>query len=104
MINPIIINAHHVSYLLSYHIRNVNQCQFHPITLLFSCSRSQGLRKQRTDILDMLYKAVEYTPRSFFDVCINSAMAMALPLQAAFYVPPSSTLPIPIKVKKNAGF
>ena len=52
----------------------------------------------------MLYKAVDYIPRSFFDARINSATAMALPLQAAFYVPPSSTLPIPIKVKKNTGF
>lgn len=89
-----------VSNMLSYHLRNINQRQYHQIPLLFPCTRTQGLLKQRTGTLDMLYKAMDYIPRSFDGARINTATAMILPLQAAFYVPPSSTLAVPHKVKQ----
>lgn len=94
------IDSHPVSYLLSYHLHNVNQSQYHQIPLLFPCSRTQGLKKQRTGTLGMLYKAVDFLLRSFADVRINTATAMILPLQAIFYVSPTSTLSVPVKVKK----
>ncbi|CEP09128.1 hypothetical protein [Parasitella parasitica] len=50
------------------------------IHLLFPCSRSQGLKKQRTGTLDMLYRAVDLLPRSFAQTQINTATAMVLPL------------------------
>ena len=93
------IDAHPVSNLLSLHIRNINQCEFHSIPLLFPCSRSQGLRKQRSGPVDMLYKAVDMFPRSFDVARLNAATALVLPLQAAFYVPASSTLSLLLRVK-----
>ncbi|KAK4519269.1 uncharacterized protein ATC70_009501 [Mucor velutinosus] len=94
------IDAHPVSSLLSHHIRNVNNCQFHQIPLLFPSSRSQGLLKQRTGTVDMIYRAVDYLPRSFGSARINTATAMALPLQAAVFVPPSSSFVLPLRVKE----
>lgn len=81
------IDSHPVSYLLSFHIRNVNACQYHYIPLLFPISRSQGLKKQRTNIVDMLYNAVDLLPHSFHAARLSTATAMVLSLQAAFYVP-----------------
>ncbi|KAK4513850.1 uncharacterized protein ATC70_005856 [Mucor velutinosus] len=95
-----VIDSHPVSYLLSYHIRNVNGYPHHQIPLLFpSARRTKGLKKQRTGTVDMLYRAVDYLPKSFDAAPINTATAMTLPLQAAFYVPPSSSLVVPLKVK-----
>ncbi|KAK4518737.1 uncharacterized protein ATC70_008959 [Mucor velutinosus] len=96
-----VIDSHPVSYLLSYHIRNVNGYPHHQIPLLFpSARRTKGLKKQRTGTVDMLYRTVDYLPKLFDAAPINSATAMALPLQAAFYVPPSSSLVVPLKVKE----
>ncbi|KAK4510370.1 Vacuolar protein sorting-associated protein 70 [Mucor velutinosus] len=96
-----VIDAHPVSYLLSYHLRNKNGYQYHHIPLLFpSARRNQGLKTQRTGTVDMLYRAVDYLPKSYDAARINTATAMAaLPLQAAFYVPPSSSLVVPRRVK-----
>ena len=96
-----VIDSHPVSYLLSFHIRNVNSSQYHQIPLLFPSSRSQELKKQRIGTIDMLYRAIDYLPRSFDTARINTATAMVLPLQAAFYIPPSSTISVPLKVKKK---
>lgn len=93
------IDSHPVSNLLSYHLRNVNGCQYHRIPLLFSPSRSQGLKKQRIGTVDMLYCAVDRLPRSYADALLNPATAMILPLQAAFYVPLSSSFAVPNRVK-----
>lgn len=49
----------------------------------------------------MIYRAVDYLPKSFDNVRINVATAMVLPLQAAFYVPSSSTFVFPLKVKET---
>jgi hypothetical protein len=95
-----IIDSHPVSCLLSYHIRNVTNCQFHQIPLLFPSSRTQGLIKQRVGTIDMLYRAIDYLPRSAEASAVNTATAMVLPLQAAFYVPPSSSFVIPLRVKE----
>jgi len=95
-----ILDSHPVSCLLSYHIRNVNNCQYHQIPLLFPSARSQGLHKQRVGTIDMLYRAINYLPRSFDAAAINTATAMVLPLQAAFFVPPSSSFVIPLRVKE----
>lgn len=94
------IDSHPVSYLLSFYLRTVNNCQYHQIPLLFPVSRTQGLEKQRTGTVDMLYRAVDYLPRTFDKARINPATAMVLPLQAVFYVPPSSTLKVPHKIKQ----
>ncbi|KAK4512396.1 uncharacterized protein ATC70_003095 [Mucor velutinosus] len=94
------IDSHPVSCLLSYHIRNVNNCLYHHLPLLFPSSRSQGLNKQRIGSIDMLYRTVDYLPRSFGAAAINTATAMALPLQATFYVPSSSLFVIPLRVKE----
>ncbi|EPB89766.1 hypothetical protein HMPREF1544_03429 [Mucor circinelloides 1006PhL] len=48
----------------------------------------------------MLYRAVDYLPHSFSAAAINAATAMVLPLQAAFFVPPSSSFVIPLRVKE----
>ncbi|OAC98760.1 hypothetical protein MUCCIDRAFT_115001 [Mucor lusitanicus CBS 277.49] len=95
-----ILDAHPVSCLLSYHIRNVTGCQHHQIPLLFPSARSQGLMKQRVGTIDMLYRAIDYLPRSPSSTGINTATAMVLPLQAAFFVPPSSSFEIPLRVKE----
>ncbi|KAG2205313.1 hypothetical protein INT46_003801 [Mucor plumbeus] len=47
----------------------------------------------------MLYKAVDMFPRSFDVARLNAATALVLPLQAAFYVPASSTLSLLLRVK-----
>lgn len=88
------IGSHPVSYMFNYHIRNINQSQYHQIPLLFPCSRTQGLRKQRTGTIDMLYKAMDYTPCIFQAAQINPATALVLPLQAVFYVPTTSSLSV----------
>jgi len=94
------IDNHPVFYMLSHHVRNINQCHYHHIPLLFPCSRTQGVRKQRIGTLDMLYRAIDYIPRSFDPAIINPATALTLPLQAAFYAPPSSSMSIPAKIKQ----
>ncbi|KAG2200402.1 hypothetical protein INT46_009582 [Mucor plumbeus] len=48
----------------------------------------------------MLYRAIDYIPRSFDPAIINPATALTLPLQAAFYAPPSSSMSIPAKIKQ----
>jgi hypothetical protein len=99
--NQAVLDAHPVFYLLSYHLRNVNGYSHHQIPLLFpSARRAKGLRKQRTGTVDMLYRTVDYLPKSFDEARINTATAMVLPLQAAFYVPPSSTLLVPLRVQE----
>ncbi|CEP16720.1 hypothetical protein [Parasitella parasitica] len=94
------IDAHPVFYLLSFHIRNVSNCHHHQIPLLFPCSRSQVLKKQRIGTLDMLYGAVDLQPRSFVQTQINTATAMVLPLQASIFVPPTSTMVAPLRTKQ----
>ena len=94
------IDSHPVSSLLSYHIRNVTNCHYHQIPLLFPSSRSQGLMKQRTGTVDLLYRAVDYLPRSFGSARINTATAMVLPLPAAIFVPPGSSFVLPHRVKE----
>ncbi|CEP08908.1 hypothetical protein, partial, partial [Parasitella parasitica] len=74
------IESHPVSYLLSFHLRQVNNCQFHHLPMLFPVSRTQGLKKQRTGTLEMLYRAADLLPRSFDLATINPATAMSLPL------------------------
>lgn len=91
-----VIDSHPVSYLLSFRLRNVNSSHQHPIPLLFPSSRSRELKKQRTGTVDMLHRAIDYLPRSFDDARINTATAMVLPLQTAFYIPPSSIISVPI--------
>ncbi|CEP11687.1 hypothetical protein, partial, partial [Parasitella parasitica] len=99
--DQVTVDSHPVSYLLSFHLRNVNGYQYHQIPLLFpSARRNQGLKKQRTGTVDMPYRAVDYLPKSFDAARINPATALALPLQAAFYVPPSSTIVVPLRVKQ----
>ncbi|CEP12661.1 hypothetical protein [Parasitella parasitica] len=94
------IDARPVFYLLSFHIRNLSNCHYHQIPLLFPCSRSQGLKKQRVVTLDMLYSAVDLLPRSFAQTQINTATAMVLPLQASFFVPPTSAMVAPLRNKQ----
>jgi hypothetical protein len=94
------IDSHPVFSLLSYHIRNVTNCQYHQLPLLFPSSRFQGLLKQRTGTVDLLYRAMDYLPKSYGSARINTATAMVLPLQAAIYVPPSSTFVMPHRVKE----
>jgi hypothetical protein len=48
----------------------------------------------------MLYRAINYIPRSFNQAIINRANALSLSIQAAFYVPHSSSMFIPAKVKQ----
>ncbi|EPB86201.1 hypothetical protein HMPREF1544_07013 [Mucor circinelloides 1006PhL] len=48
----------------------------------------------------MLYRAVDYLNKSFDDARSNIVTAMVLPLQVAFYVPPSSTFVDPLKAKE----
>jgi hypothetical protein len=59
------------------------------------------LKKQRTGTLEMMYRAMGYLPRTF-DVYtnINTATAIILLLQALIYVPSTSSLVLPLKVKK----
>ena len=53
-----VIDGHPVSYLLSYHIRNVTGYSYHQIPLLFPVTRrNKGLKRQRTGTVDMLYRA-----------------------------------------------
>ncbi|CEP17652.1 hypothetical protein [Parasitella parasitica] len=94
------MESHPVSYLLSFHLRQVNNCQFHHLPMLFPVSRTQGLKKQRTGTLEMLYRAADLLPRSFDLATINPATAMSLPLLAAVYVPPGSSFSLPHKVKQ----
>ncbi|KAL9545347.1 hypothetical protein MBANPS3_007196, partial [Mucor bainieri] len=58
------------------------------------------LKRQRTGTVDMLYRAVEYLPKSFANAQLNTATAMVLPLQVAFYTAPSSALVLPQRVKE----
>jgi hypothetical protein len=95
------IDAHPVSYLQSFHLRNVNNSLYHQIPLLFPISRTQGLKKQITGTLEMMYRAMDYLPRTYDAYTnINTATAMILPLQAVIYVPSTSSLVLPLKVKK----
>ncbi|KAL7319073.1 hypothetical protein PS15m_002244 [Mucor circinelloides] len=48
----------------------------------------------------MLYQAVDYLPRTWEQAKINTATAMVLPLQAAFYVSPNSSFIVPVKAKE----
>jgi len=82
------VDSHPVLSLPSYHLRNVNQCQYHQFPLLFPSSRYQGLLKQRTGTVDMLYRAVDSLPRTFGAARLNTATAMVLSLHAAVYIPP----------------
>lgn len=50
--------------------------------------------------MDLLYRAMDYLPKSYGSARINTATAMVLPLQAAIYVPPSSTFVMPHRVKE----
>ncbi|CEP13623.1 hypothetical protein [Parasitella parasitica] len=68
--------------------------------MLFFCSRSQGLTKKRVGTLDMMYGAMELLTKFFEKPQINTTTAMALPVQVAIYVPPSSRSVIPLKVKQ----
>ncbi|KAF1803102.1 hypothetical protein FB192DRAFT_1456330 [Mucor lusitanicus] len=96
-----VLDAHPVSYLLSYHIRNINGYSHHQIPLLFPVTRrNKGLKRQRTGTVDMLYRAADYLPKTFGAAQLNTSTAMALPLQVAFYVAPSSTLVLPLRVKE----
>src|SRR6478736_4867947 len=96
------IDSHPVSYLLGYHLRNVTNCGYHQLPLLFPASRSQGLNKQRIGTLDMLYRAMDYLPRTSGAAAamINTATAIVLPLQAVFFVPSSSSFVVPRRVKE----
>ncbi|KAL7308610.1 hypothetical protein PS15m_011795 [Mucor circinelloides] len=98
------IDSHPVSYVLSYyyHLRNVTNCGYHQLPLLSPASRSQGLNKQRIGTLDMLYRAMDYLPRTSGAAAamINTATAIFLPLQAVFFVPSSSSFVVPRRVKE----
>ncbi|GAN06252.1 conserved hypothetical protein [Mucor ambiguus] len=84
-----------------HHLRNVNGYSHHQIPLLFpSARRAKGLKKQRIGTVDVLYRTVDYLPKSFDEARINTATAIVLPLQAAFYAPPSSTLLVPLRVQE----
>ncbi|KAL7319811.1 hypothetical protein PS15m_002901 [Mucor circinelloides] len=48
----------------------------------------------------MLYRAIDYLPRTWEQAKVNTATAMVLPLQAAFYVPPNSSFIVTVKVKE----
>ncbi|KAG1060877.1 hypothetical protein G6F42_027838 [Rhizopus arrhizus] len=48
----------------------------------------------------MLYRAVDYLPRTWEQAKINTATAMVLPLQAAVYIPPNSSFVVPVKVEE----
>jgi len=52
------------------------------------------------DTFKMLYRAVDYLPRTFGAAQINATTAMALPLNADFYVPRFSSFLIPLRVKE----
>ena len=86
--------------MFSFHARNVNQCLYHHVILLFPCSRTQDLWKQRIGALNMLCRAIDYIPRSFDQAIISPATALILPLQADFYVLPSSSMFITAKIKQ----
>ncbi|KAG2199417.1 hypothetical protein INT46_011067 [Mucor plumbeus] len=86
------------------HDQSVIDSHPHPIPLLFPSSRSRELKKQRTGTVDMLHRAIDYLPRSFDDARINTATAMVLPLQTAFYIPPSSIISVPITFHNAMGF
>ena len=93
------IDQHPVYYLLSYHLKNVNQRHYHLIPLLFPCTRTQGLKQQRVGVLDMLYKAIDSLPHSFASAQVSPATLMVLPLQVAFYTEPTTPYPLPGHVK-----
>ncbi|KAL7314663.1 hypothetical protein PS15m_006206 [Mucor circinelloides] len=88
-----------MSNLISCHLRNFKDCRYHQISLLSPLYRSQELKKQRIGTVDMLYRAVDRLPRSYAAARLNPATAMVLPLQAAFYVPPSFSFVVPMRVK-----
>ncbi|KAG2212134.1 hypothetical protein INT46_006051 [Mucor plumbeus] len=48
----------------------------------------------------MLYEAIDYIPRSFYQAIISPAIALILPLQDAFYIPSSLLMSVLAKVKQ----
>ncbi|KAI8647286.1 hypothetical protein BD408DRAFT_408930 [Parasitella parasitica] len=83
--------------MLSMHINNQHQTEFHQLPLLLPTARRSFTKIRRTSTIDMLYRSMDMLPRDYDLVSINYATGFKLSLQSILYTISTSSYKLPKK-------